>query len=132
PLGIEATGLYGGARRRSADWLGSTPEETVFAANATAAINLVAYSWGRHNVQRGDLVIVTEMEHHSNIVPWQLLCQDREAKLAYVPVTDDGQLDLEALDVLLEREPKLVSLVHVSNVLGTINPVAEVVRRAHA
>ena len=72
------------------------------------------------------------MEHHSNIVPWQILCQDREAELAYVPVLDDGRLDLDALDVLLERGPKLVSLVHVSNVVGTINPVAEVVRRAHA
>jgi cysteine desulfurase/selenocysteine lyase len=84
------------------------------------------------NVSRGDLVVLTEMEHHSNIVPWQILCQDREAELAYVPVLDDGHLDLDALDVLLAREPKLVSLVHVSNVVGTVNPVADVVRRAHA
>jgi cysteine desulfurase / selenocysteine lyase len=132
PLAVEATDLYEGARRRIADWLGSTVEETVFAANATAAINLVAYTWGRQNVQRGDLVVLTEMEHHSNIVPWQLLCQDRDAELAYVSVQDDGQLDLEGLDRLLERRPRLVSLVHVSNVLGTINPVAEIVRRAHA
>jgi cysteine desulfurase/selenocysteine lyase len=132
PLAVEATDLYEGARRRIADWLGSTVEETVFAANATAAINMVAYTWGRQNVQRGDLVVLTEMEHHSNIVPWQLLCQDRDAELAYVPVQDDGQLDLEGLDRLLERRPRLVSLVHVSNVLGTINPVAEIVRRAHA
>jgi cysteine desulfurase / selenocysteine lyase len=132
PLAVEATDLYEGARRRIADWLGSTPEETIFAANATAAINLVAYTWGRQNVNRGDLVVLTEMEHHSNIVPWQLLCQDREAELAYVPVLDDGQLDLDALDELLARGPKLVSVVHVSNVLGTINPVAEIVRRAHA
>ena len=132
PLAVEATDLYEGARDRIADWLGSTREETIFAANATAAINLVAYSWGRQNVHRGDLVVLTEMEHHSNIVPWQLLCQDREAELAYVPVLEDGQLDLDALDELLAREPKLVGLVHVSNVLGTINPVAEIVRRAHA
>jgi len=77
-------------------------------------------------------VVLTEMEHHSNIVPWQILCQDREAELAYVPVLDDGQLDMEALDALLVRGPKLVALAHVSNVLGTINPIAEVVRRAHA
>jgi cysteine desulfurase / selenocysteine lyase len=76
-------------------------------------------------------VVLTEMEHHSNIVPWQLLCQDREAELAYVPVLEDGQLDLDELDRLLERSPKLVALVHVSNVLGTINPVASIVRRAH-
>jgi cysteine desulfurase / selenocysteine lyase len=131
PLAVEATDLYEGARERIAGWLGSTPQETVFTANATAAINLVAYTWGRQNVNRGDLVVLTEMEHHSNIVPWQLLCQDREAELAYVPVLADGQLDLEALDSLLERGPKLVALVHVSNVLGTINPVERIVRRAH-
>ncbi len=132
PLAVEATDLYEGARVRIAEWLGSTPQETVFTANATAAINLVAYTWGRQQVQRGDLVVLTEMEHHSNIVPWQLVCQEREAELAYVPVGDDGQLDLQALDALLERGPTLVALVHVSNVLGTINPVAEIVRRAHA
>jgi cysteine desulfurase/selenocysteine lyase len=132
PLAVEATDLYEGARGRIASWLGSTPEETIFTANATAAINMVAYTWGRQNVGRGDLVVLTEMEHHSNIVPWQLLCQDREASLEYIPVTDDGLLDLDAFDALLERGPKLVSLVHVSNVLATINPVAEIVRRAHA
>jgi cysteine desulfurase/selenocysteine lyase len=132
PLAVEATDLYEGARRRIAEWLGSTPEETIFSANATAAINLVAYTWGRQNVHRGDLVVLTEMEHHSNIVPWQLLCQDREAELAYVPVLEDGQLDLDALDELLARGPKLMAVVHVSNVLGTVNPVAEIVRRAHA
>jgi len=131
PLAIEATERYEGARGRIAAWLGSTPEETIFTANATAAINLVAYTWGRQNVNRGDLVVLTEMEHHSNIVPWQLLCQDREAELAYVPVLDDGQLDLDALDALLAREPRLLGIVHVSNVLGTINPVAEISRRAH-
>ncbi len=131
PLAVEATDLYEGARARIAEWLGSTPQETVFTSNATAAINLVAYTWGRQNVHRGDLVVLTEMEHHSNIVPWQILCQDKEAELAYVPVLEDGQLDLDALDALLERRPKLVGVVHVSNVLGTVNPVAEIVRRAH-
>jgi cysteine desulfurase/selenocysteine lyase len=131
PLAVEATEHFEGARRRVAEWLGSTPEETIFTANATAAINLVAYSWGRQNIQPGDLVVLTEMEHHSNIVPWQLVCQERQAELAYVPVTDDGQLDLEALDGLLERGPRLLAVVHVSNVLGTINPVEEIVRRAH-
>jgi cysteine desulfurase/selenocysteine lyase len=131
PLAVEATDLYEGARRRLADWLGSTPEETIFTANATAAINLVAYTWGRQNVHRGDLVVLTEMEHHSNIVPWQILCQDKEAELAYVPVREDGHLDLDALDVLLERQPKLLGVVHVSNVVGTINPVAEITQRAH-
>ncbi|MGI8430566.1 MAG: SufS family cysteine desulfurase [Solirubrobacteraceae bacterium] len=131
PLAVEATDLYEGARARIAGWLGSTPEETVFTSNATAAINLVAYTWGRQNVQRGDLVVLTEMEHHSNIVPWQILCQDREAELAYVPVLDDGQLDLDVLEGLLARGPKLLAVVHVSNVLGTINPMASIVSRAH-
>jgi cysteine desulfurase / selenocysteine lyase len=131
PLAVEATDLYEGARARIAQWLGSTVEETIFTANATAAINMVAYTWGRQNVHRGDLVVLTEMEHHSNIVPWQLLCQDREAELAYVPLLDDGTLDLDAFDALLEREPKLVAVVHVSNVVGTINPVATIVDRAH-
>ncbi|HZU61876.1 MAG TPA: SufS family cysteine desulfurase [Solirubrobacteraceae bacterium] len=132
PLAVEATELYEGARSEIARWLGMTPEETIFTANATAAINLVAHTWGRQNIGPGDLVLLTEMEHHSNIVPWQIVCQERQAELAYVPVLDDGQLDLDALDRLLARGPKLLALVHVSNVLGTINPVAEVVRRAHA
>src|SRR5262249_17646963 len=126
PLAVEATDAYEGARARIAEWLGSTPQETVFTANATPAINPVPYTRGRQNVNRGDLVVLTEMEHHSNIVPWQILCQDREAELAYVPVLDDGQLDLDALDALLERGPKLVGVVHVSNVVGTINPIDEI------
>ena len=91
----------------------------------------MAYSWGRRNVGAGDLVVLTEMEHHSNIVPWQILCEERGAELAYVSVDDEGRLDLDSLDALLAREPKLVAAVHVSNVVGTINPVAEIVRRAH-
>jgi len=131
PLAVEATDLFEGARRRIAEWLGSTVEETIFTANATMALNLVAYSWGRQNVGPGDLVVLTEMEHHSNIVPWQLLCSERGAKLANVPVQDDGQLDAEALDRLLARGPKLLAVVHVSNVLGTINPIESIVQRAH-
>src|SRR5579884_3190955 len=131
PLAAEATDLYEGARSEIAQWLGTTPQETIFTANATAAINLVAYTWGAQNIDRGDLVVLTEMEHHSNIVPWQIVCQQREAELAYVPILEDGQLDLEGLDVLLARGPKLLGLVHVSNVVGTINPVASIVQRAH-
>jgi cysteine desulfurase/selenocysteine lyase len=131
PLAVQATDLFEDARRRIADWLHSTVQETIFTANATASINLVAYTWGRQNVNAGDLVVLTEMEHHSNIVPWQLLCSERGAELAYVPVLDDGQLDLSALDRLLERAPKLLAVTHVSNVLGTINPIASIVSRAH-
>jgi cysteine desulfurase/selenocysteine lyase len=131
PLAVEATELFEGARRRIAAWLQSTPAQTIFTANATAAINLVAYTWGRQNLGPGDLVVLTQMEHHSNIVPWQLICQEREAELAYVPLTADGHLDGEALDALLARSPKLLAVAHVSNVLGTINPVESIVRRAH-
>jgi len=132
PLAVEATDRFEGARERAAAWLGSTVKETVFTKNATEAINLVAHSWGRANLREGDLVVLTQMEHHSSIVPWQLACQAAGAELAYVPIDEQGELVLGALDSLLERGPKLVGVVHVSNVLGTINPVEEISRRAHA
>jgi cysteine desulfurase/selenocysteine lyase len=131
PLAVEATDLFEGARARIAQWLHSTVEETIFTANATAAINLVAYTWGRQNVGAGDLIVLTEMEHHSNIVPWQILAQEKGAELAYVGLTEDGQLDPESLDALLARSPKLLAVTHVSNVLGTINDVHALVSRAH-
>jgi len=131
PLAVEATELFEGARRRIAGWLGSTAEETIFTANATASINLVAYTWGRQNVGPGDLVVLTQMEHHSNIVPWQRLCSERGAELAYTPILDDGRLDSEALEALLKRAPKLLAIAHISNVLGTINPLESIVARAH-
>jgi cysteine desulfurase / selenocysteine lyase len=127
-IASEATDAYEAARDKVATFTNSTPGETVFTRNATEAINLVAHAWGRANVDADDLVVLTQMEHHSNIVPWQLL----GCRLAYVPVTDDGLLDLDVLDDLLAQGPKLVTLAHVSNVLGTINPIADVVERAHA
>lgn len=131
PLIVEATELFEGARERIAEWLGSTVEETIFTANATAALNLVAQSWGRANLADGDLILVTEAEHHSNLVPWQLIAAERSAELAYVPVLDDGRLDMDALGRLLERGPKVLAVTHISNVLGAINPVAEITRQAH-
>jgi cysteine desulfurase/selenocysteine lyase len=124
----EATEAYESARERVAAFAGSTPGETVFTRNATEALNMVAYTWGRANVRPDDLVVTTQMEHHSSLVPWQIL----DSELAYVPIDDDGILDLDALDRLLERGPKVVAVAHVSNVLGTVNPVAEIARRAHA
>jgi cysteine desulfurase/selenocysteine lyase len=133
PLVVEATELYEGARERIAAWLGSTPQETIFTTNATASINLVTHSWGRTHLDAGDTVLVTEMEHHSDLVPWQLICAERGARLEYIPLLDDGTLDLDAYDRLLEQHrPKVVCVVHISNVVGTINPVAEIARRAHA
>jgi cysteine desulfurase / selenocysteine lyase len=131
PLAHESTEAFEGARRRIARHLGSAYEEVVFTKNATEAINLVAYSWGRANVQAGDAIVLTEMEHHSNIVPWQLLAKERGAQLRYVPITPEGHLDLSALDRELGRSPKLVCVAHVSNVLGTVNPIEEIVVRAH-
>jgi cysteine desulfurase/selenocysteine lyase len=128
PLAAEATEAYESARERVAAFAGSTAGETVFTRNATEAINLVAYAWGRANVGPDDLVVLTQMEHHSNIVPWQLV----GCELVWVPIDDEGLLDLDALDRVLARGPKLVAVAHVSNVLGTVNPIAEIVRRAHA
>jgi cysteine desulfurase / selenocysteine lyase len=132
PLAALATEAYETARDKVAAFAGSAPGETVFTRNATEAINLVAYSWGSANVRAGDLVVVTEMEHHSNLVPWQMLCERTGAELAYAPIDDEGLLIEPALDALLERAPKLVAFAHVSNVLGTVNPVADLVARAHA
>jgi len=131
-LAAEATELYEDARLRVARFVGARPEETVFVRNATEAINLVRYTWAREHVGAGDTVVVTRMEHHSNVVPWQLLCEERDARLAYVELDGEGRLDLDGLDALLSSgSVKLVALAHISNVLGTINPVAEVSRRAH-
>jgi cysteine desulfurase / selenocysteine lyase len=131
-LGREATELFEGARERIAAFVNWDPKCSIFVRNATEAINLVAYTWGRENVGAGDEVLITEMEHHSNIVPWQLLCEETGAKLRYLSV-NAGELSLDELDeVLAEGRVKLVAVTHVSNVLGTINPVAEIARRARA
>jgi cysteine desulfurase/selenocysteine lyase len=133
PLAAEATELFEGARERIARFLDWGARETILTRNATEALNLVAYSWGGANVGPGDRVVITEMEHHSNLVPWQLLCERTGATLDYVPVDDDGRLQLDVLDALLaEGDVKLVAVAHVSNVVGTINPVADIARRAHA
>jgi cysteine desulfurase/selenocysteine lyase len=132
PIAALATEAYETARDKVAAFAGSTPGETIFTRNATEAINLVAYSWGSANVHAGDLVVITEMEHHSNLVPWQLLAERTGAELAFAPIDDEGLLIDEELDALLARGPKLVAFAHVSNVLGTINPVADIAARAHA
>jgi cysteine desulfurase / selenocysteine lyase len=127
----EATNLYEEARRTLAAHIGADHREVIFVRNATEALNLVAYSWGRTNVGEGDRIVLTEMEHHSNVVPWYQLAQEKGAVLDWAPITDEGRLDLDALAALIEQGPKLVCVTHVSNVLGTINPVAEIARLAH-
>ena len=129
-LSAEATEAYEEARRRLARFLNAEPKEIVFVRNTTEAMNLVAYAWGLRNLKEGDEVLVTEMEHHAGLVPWHLVAGLTGAKVKAIPLTEEGRLDLSALEDLLTERTKVVSLVHMSNVLGTINPVAEIARRA--
>ena len=132
-IGEKATAEYERARARVARFINAPDShEIVFTRNATEAINLVSYSWGRRNIGRGDAIVLTEMEHHANLVPWQLLVQEKDGDLEFIPITDDGLLRLDVFEVLLRLKPKLVAFTHVSNTLGTINPVAEMVEAAHA
>ena len=131
-LSEAATASYEGARAKVAAFLGGKATELVFTRGTTESINLVAQAWGRHNLRAGDAIVVTEMEHHSNLVPWQMLCRERDADLRVLPVTDAGTLDLAALPRVLDQRVKLVALAHVSNVLGVTNPIAAVMAAAHA
>ena len=131
-LAEEATAMYEHARQRVADFIHATSaNEIIFTRNATESINLVAYTWARANLKSGDLVILTEMEHHSNLVPWQQLAEERGVILEFIPVTGEGLLDLDVYCALLTRTPKLVAFCGMSNVLGTINPAAEMIQLAH-
>ena len=131
-LAEEATALYEDARERIAKFINAaSARQVIYTRNTTESINLVAYTWARANLKQGDLVILTEMEHHSNLVPWHMLQAERGVELDFIPVTEDGLLDLEIYKTLLDRRPKLVSFTHMSNVLGTINPAAEIIRLAH-
>jgi cysteine desulfurase/selenocysteine lyase len=131
-LAEEATAMYEQARVKVAKFINApSAHQIIYTRNTTESINLVAYSWARANLKPGDLVILTEMEHHSNLVPWQILQAERGIELDFIPVTEEGLLDLDAYKVLLSRRPKLISFTHMSNVLGTINPAAEIIRLAH-
>lgn len=126
-----ATRLYEEARKKIARFVGAaSSKEIIYTRNATEAINLVAYSWGRANLHEGDVVLLSKMEHHSNIVPWQMLERERGVNLRYLDVSGDGKLVLDELDAMLEGV-KLVSVTHMSNVLGTINPVERIIEAAH-
>ncbi|MGY3053221.1 cysteine desulfurase/selenocysteine lyase [Pedobacter sp. UYEF25] len=131
-LAEEATAAYEATRVCVQKFIGAANvEEIVFTRGTTEGINLVAYTWGKQNVSKGDEIIISEMEHHSNIVPWQILCEEKEAFLKIIPVTDDGELLLDAYENMLSPKTKLVSIVHVSNSLGTLNPVKEMIEAAH-
>jgi cysteine desulfurase/selenocysteine lyase len=131
-IGEEATAAYEGARTKIAKFLGAKdPREIIMVRNATEAINLVAYAWGRRNIGKADTVICTELEHHSNIIPWQMLTQEKDADLEFVPFDEEGRLIQDSYEALLRTKPKLVAFTSVSNGIGTINPVAEMIAKAH-
>jgi cysteine desulfurase/selenocysteine lyase len=132
-LAEEATELYECARQSVADFIGADdPAEIIFTRNATESINLIMQTWGRATVCAGDTIVITPMEHHSNFVPWQQLAESADAQLRLAPLTEDGRIDLDALRDLLSFPVRLISISAVSNVLGTINPIAEIAEMAHA
>lgn len=132
-LSEEATNAYEEARERIARFINAPgAEQIIYVRNATEGFNLVAYSWARHNLQEGDEILLTEMEHHANLVPWQMVAEERGVTLRFVPFQEDGTLDLDTLPQLLTRKTKLFSFTAVSNVLGTVNPVRRLVDAAHA
>jgi cysteine desulfurase / selenocysteine lyase len=129
----EATAAMEKARVKVARFINARQsKQIIFTRNTTESINLVAYSWGNANIAVGDVIILTEMEHHSNLVPWQLLAQRTGARLEFIPITDDGLLRLDIYEQLVRQQPKLVAFTHMSNVLGTINPAREMIAQAHA
>ena len=132
-LSSRATEAYEKARQRVAEYIGApSPDEIIFTRGTTESINLVAQAWGEKFIREGDVILLTVMEHHSNLVPWQLLAERTGARLRFAPVRDDGTLELEKLSTLLTPEVKLFSFTHVSNSLGTINPVSDLCEKAHA
>lgn len=131
-LSAKATELYEGARKKVAGFINAKPREIIFVRNATEGINLVAQSFASPLIKEGDTILITEMEHHSNLVPWQQLAIKKNAKLLYVPVKDDSTLAIDAAKKLLAEKPKIFALTHVSNVFGIVNPVKELIKEAHA
>ncbi|MET0394403.1 MAG: cysteine desulfurase [Chitinophagaceae bacterium] len=131
-LAEEATAAFEATRDTVQQFIhAASREEIIFTRGTTESINLVAYTWGRQNIKAGDEIIISAMEHHSNIVPWQMLCEEKNAVLKVIPVTDSGELRMEEYEKLLSEKTKLVSIVHASNALGTVNPVKEIIGLAH-
>jgi cysteine desulfurase / selenocysteine lyase len=132
-LAEDATADYENARAKVAKFINAAKSrEIIFTRNATESVNLVAFSWGRANLKAGDVVVLTEMEHHANLVPWQMMAAEIGIRLEFIPVTEEGLLDMSALPALMEMKPKLVSFTAMSNVLGTITPATEIIKQAHA
>jgi cysteine desulfurase / selenocysteine lyase len=131
-LAEEATNMYEQTRQKIANFINVRPEEIIFTRNTTESINLIAHSWARTNLKKDDVIVISEIEHHSNIVPWQILCQEIGTRLEYVGIDENGFLDLEyMIELISSRKVKLVSLSHMSNVLGTIVPIERIIKIAH-
>jgi cysteine desulfurase/selenocysteine lyase len=130
-LAEEATLAYENAREKIAQFIGSpSPDQLIITRNTTESINLIANSWGRSNLKAGDRILLTEMEHHSNLIPWQIIAGDTDLELDFIPVTPEGKLDLEIFQKELKKDPRILGITHMSNVLGTINPIKEIIRMA--
>ena len=131
PIAEKATYEFEESRRKVANFINSKSEEIIFTKSATESINLIAYSWGLSNLKKDDVILISKMEHHSNMVPWQFVAKKTGCILKYIPVLDDGTLDLESFESLLSSNIKLISLIHQSNVLGIVNPIEGIIKKAH-
>ena len=128
----KATHQFESTRKCVANFIGSkNTESIIFTSGATESINLVAYGWAKHNLKKGDHILLTQMEHHSNIVPWHIIAKELELSIDFIPIRDNGTLNIENIDQLITNKTKLVSVVHQSNVLGTINPIKDIIDKAH-
>ena len=131
PIAEKATYEFEESRRKVANFINAKSEEIIFTKSATESINLIAYSWGLSNLKKDDVILISKMEHHSNMVPWQFVAKKTGCILKYIPVLDDGTLDLESFESLLSSNVKLISLIHQSNVLGIVNPIEGIIKKAH-
>jgi len=132
-LSQQATTAFEGVRQQMKTFVNARlAEEIIYTRGTTESINLVASSFGKQFIRKGDEILISAMEHHSNIVPWQFVCEERQAKLKVIPITDNGELDIDKLDKLITRKTKIIAITHVSNTLGTINPVKDIIRKAHS
>ena len=131
PIAEKATYEFEQSRRKVANFINSKSEEIIFTKSATESINLIAYSWGLSNLKKDDVILISKMEHHSNMVPWQFVSKKTGCILKYIPLLDDGTLDLESFESLLSSNVKLISLIHQSNVLGIVNPIEDIIKKAH-
>ena len=132
PIAEKATNEFEQSRIKVANFIDSKPEEIIFTKNTTESINLVAYSWGLSNLKEDDIILISRMEHHSNIIPWQFVAKKTGCQLKYIPLLEDGNLDVNSFESLLSDKVKFVSLIHQSNVTGIINPIKEIIKKAHS